>query len=86
MEIPLLLAVNPRVANPSVWIPIEFDRWQVRVEGLVDSRLILCPDELSFTDISVPDGQVFNGPCKVKIEIKKRGTEKSISVFAFGVE
>ena len=82
MEIPLLLAVNPRVANPSVWVPVGFDHWQVRVEGLDDSELILHSNESSFTDISISNGQVFDGPIQVKVKIEKRGTEKTISVFA----
>ena len=89
MRIPLLLAVSPRVANPGVWVPIEFDEWQVRVEGLVDSELTLhssWPDNGEVREDPVSERALWQGPCKVKIEIKKRGTEKSISVFAFGVE
>ena len=90
LRIPLLLGANPRVANPGVWIPIEFDRWQVRVEGLDDSELTFCSSwsgnrKFPFNEATF-NGAIFNGPCKVKIEIKKRGTEKSISVFAVRYE
>ncbi len=81
MEIPILLGASPKTANPVEWIPIRFDRWQVRVEGLVDSELILHSTLPSFTSISIPNGQVFNKPCLVRVELAKRGTEKSISVF-----
>ncbi len=82
METPILLGANPKIANPSTWIPVRFNRWTVRVEGLVDSHLTLCFNTPGFTDISAPNGQVFNGPCLVRMEFDKRGTEKMITVFA----
>ncbi|KKL04527.1 hypothetical protein LCGC14_2615160 [marine sediment metagenome] len=81
MEIPILLGANPKTANPVEWIPVRFDRWFVRVEGLVDSELTLCSNEPSFTDISILNGQVFNGQCLVRVRFDKRGTEKAITVF-----
>ena len=56
MEIPILLGSRPKTANPVEWIPIRFDRWVVRVEGLVDSQLTLCSNSSDFIDISVPTG------------------------------
>lgn len=91
MEIPILLGANPKTANPSVWVPVRFDRWQVRVEGLIDSELVLHPNFPTsageFTNGSLIltlslNGEVFYGPCRVMTEFKKRGTEKNISVFA----
>ncbi len=86
MSVPILLGANPKTANPSAWIPIRFNRWAVRVVGLTDSEITLCSNSPSFTDISVPNGQVFDGPKQVRIEFMKRGTERTISVFAFDVE
>ena len=81
MEIPILLGASPKTANPVEWIPIRFDRWQGKVDGLVDSELALHSNEPSFTNISIPNGQVFDGPCEVRIELLRRGTERVISVF-----
>ena len=89
MEIPILLGANPKIANPVEWIPIRFDRWTVRVEGLVDSSLILhlyrqdtTNLPLSYIDKSKLNGEIFNGPIQVRVEFKERGTEKSITIFA----
>lgn len=85
MEIPILLGANPKIADPSTWIPVRFDKWTVRVEGLVNSRLILHSNKPGFTDITVwtsLNGRVFNGPCEVRAEFVERGTEKAITIFA----
>lgn len=91
METPILLGANPKIANPIEWIPIRFDRWTVRVEGLVDSKLILRSnfptDAGAFMDNSLIlslslNGEVFYGPCRVKVEFMRRGTERTITVFA----
>ena len=86
METPILLGANPETSRPDIWIPIRFNRWAVKVEGLVDSEITLCSNSSGFIDISVPNGQVFNGPCQVRVEFMKRGTEKAISVLAVKVE
>lgn len=89
MEIPILLGACPKTANPVAWIPIRFDRWSVRVEGLVDSSLILhryLQDTsnlpLSHIGIVKLNGEIFNGSMRVRVEFEKRGTENFISVFA----
>lgn len=82
MEIPILLGACPKTANPVAWIPIRFDRWSVRVEGLVDSEIALHSNEPDFTSIRILNGQVFDGPIRVRVEFEKRGTESFISVFA----
>ena len=84
MEIPILLGANPKIANPSVLVPIRFDRWVARVVGLEDSRLVLYssdPDTKVTLTLSL-NGQVFYGPCQVRVEFVKKGTEKNVSVFA----
>ncbi len=82
MEIPIMLAASPITVHfPGTWIPIRFDRWSVRVEGLVDSHLTLCFNG-SGIGVSIPNGQVFNRPNQVRVEFFKRGTEKAITVFA----
>jgi len=83
MEIPILLGANPKTANPSTWIPIRFDRWQVRVEGLVDSKLTLYSNEPNKGPVNIRrNGEVLMGPCQVRVGFEYRGTEKVISVFA----
>lgn len=81
METPILLGANPKTANPS-WIPIRFDRWFVRAEGLVDSLLILRSNKMEDFPLTFTfNGTTFNGPCQVKIEFSRRGAEKAVSVF-----
>ena len=89
MSVPILLGANPKTAKPSVWIPIRFSKWAVRVEGLVDSQLVVAlhSDWPIKEGICLPsNGEVYKGPCQVKVEFMKRGTERTISVFAFDVE
>ena len=84
MEIPILLGANPKTSNPVEWIPIRFDRWVARVTGLDDSGLVLYskdPDTKVTLTLSL-NGQVFYGPCLVRAEFAKRGTEGNISIFA----
>ncbi len=81
MEIPILLGANPKTANPVEWIPVRFDRWKVRTENLVDSELILCSNlPVPFRE-DILNGRVY-GPCQVRIEFKRRGMERVLSVFA----
>jgi hypothetical protein len=83
MEIPILLGASPKTANPVEWIPIRFDRWGVRVEGLVDSIITLHSNTpFNYIDISKLDGEVLNGPVLVRAKFVKRGTEANISIFA----
>ena len=84
MEIPILLGANPEKANPNIWVPIRFDRWSVRVEGLVDSDLILYFNQpfAEIINLSKMNGEAFHGPCEVRVEFKNRGTERTITVFA----
>lgn len=85
METPILLGANPKIANPIEWIPIRFDRWTVRVEGLVDSKLIVAlrSDWPIKEGIYLPaNGKVYKGPCEVRVRFDERGTEKMITVFA----
>ena len=81
MEIPILLGASPKIANPSVLVPIRFDRWRVRTENLVDSELVLCSDLQSPFREDILNGRIY-GPCQVRIEFKKRGMEKAVSVYA----
>ena len=83
MEIPILLGANPKTANPVEWIPIRFDRWAIVMYDVVDSECILhfdSPSIFPFNLLSL-NGKVFDGPCQVRVEFVRRGTEKSISVF-----
>ena len=84
MEIPILLGANPQMSNPNTWIPIRFDDWLVKVEGLIDSKLSLHFNQpfAEIIDLSKLNGEVFNGPCQVRVEFKERGNEKAITVFA----
>ena len=84
METPILLGANPKTANPNTWIPIRFDKWTVRVEGLVGSRLILHSNDPAEKGIilSSINGAIYMGPCQVRVEFKERGNEKAITVFA----
>ncbi|KKM05334.1 hypothetical protein LCGC14_1755190 [marine sediment metagenome] len=84
MEIPILLGASPKTANPVEWIPIRFDSWLVKVEGLVDSRLTLHFNQpfAEIIDLSKMNREAFHGPCLVRAEFVKRGTEKNISIFA----
>ncbi len=84
MEIPILLGARPKTANPVEWIPIRFNEWVSRVEGLENSKLVLYskdPDTKVTLTLSL-NGQVFYGPCLVRAEFVKRGTERNISIFA----
>ena len=84
METPILLGANPKTSNPVEWIPVRFDRWQVRVEGLVDSSLILCYNQSGNGEVfedKLSELALWQGPCRVRVEFKERGTEKAISVF-----
>ena len=84
MEIPILLGARPKTAHPVAWIPIRFSEWVSRVEGLENSKLVLYsrdPDTKVTLTLSL-NGQVFHGPCLVQVEFVKRGTEKSLSIFA----
>ena len=84
MEIPILLGANPQMSNPNTWIPVRFDKWTVRVEGLVDSRLILHSNDPAEKGIilSSINGAIYMGPCQVRVEFMERGTEKAITIFA----
>lgn len=83
METPILLGANPKTANPNTWIPIRFSRWSTRVEGLVDSRLVLYERKTKEKiTLSTVNGAIYQGPCQVRVEFKERGTEKFITVFA----
>ncbi|KKN23043.1 hypothetical protein LCGC14_0908860 [marine sediment metagenome] len=84
MEIPILLGASPKTANPVEWIPIRFDRWQVRVEGLIDSKLTLHSNKPTVEEVTLSsiNGAIYQGPCRVRVEFNERGTEKAISVFA----
>ena len=86
MEIPILLGSRPITVNQVTWIPIRFDRWSVRVVGLEDSKLVLYSNGpfKNKVRITLPtvNGAIYKGPCQVKVEFKKRGTEKCVSVFA----
>ena len=86
MEIPILLGANPKIANPVEWIPVRFDKWTVRVEGLVDSRLILHSswpgNGETLREDPVSELALWQGPCQVRVEFKERGNEKAITVFA----
>ncbi|KKM71905.1 hypothetical protein LCGC14_1425920 [marine sediment metagenome] len=86
MEVPILLGANPKTSNPSMWIPIRFGRWFVRVEGLIDSELSLYSNGpfKNRVKITLPamNGAVYMGPCQVRAEFVKRGTERAVSIFA----
>ncbi len=84
MEIPILLGANPKTANPVEWIPVRFDSWVARVEGLKDSGIVLYssdPDAETILTLSL-NGEVIYGPCLVRAGFTKRGTERAVSIFA----
>ena len=84
MEVPILLGARPTTANPVEWIPVRFDRWITRIVDLKDSGLVLYskdPDTKVTLTLSL-NGQVFYGPCLVRAEFVKRGTERAVSIFA----
>ena len=82
MEIPILLGARPISANQEkVWVPVRFNCWKIRTENLVDSELILCSNFPTPFREEILNGRVY-GPCHVRIEFKKRGTERAVSVFA----
>ena len=84
MEVPILLGARPTTANPVEWIPVRFDRWITRIVDLKDSGLVLYskdPDTKVTVTLSL-NGQVFYGPCLVRAEFVKRGTERAVSIFA----
>jgi hypothetical protein len=66
MEIPILLGANPKTANPVEWVPIRFDRWQVRVVGLEDSKLVLYSNLPTPFREDILNGRVY-GPCHVRV-------------------
>ena len=87
MEIPILLGANPKTADPNISIPVRFSRWHIRLEGLVDSELILRSDFEGFEDHIIKtnskmNGAIYPGPCQVRMQFDYRGTERAISVFA----
>ena len=85
MEIPILLGANPKTANPSVWIPVRFDRWVIRTENLVDSEVLLLsnkPGKVNVVLTASLNGKAIYGPCLVRVKFAKRGTEKAVSIFA----
>jgi hypothetical protein len=85
MEIPILLGANPKTANPVEWIPVRFNAWVPRVEKLVDSEILLFSNEPGKVNVVLTaslNGKVIYGPCLVRAEFVKRGTEKNISIFA----
>ena len=81
MEIPILLGASPITANPVEWIPIRFSCWKVRTENLVDSELVLCSNLPIPFRKNISNGRVY-GPCQVRVEFTKKGTERNISIFA----
>jgi len=85
LEIPILLGSRPSIANPGIWVPIRFDRWFVRVEGLVDSKLTLHSNGPVKNKVKIilptMNGAIYMGPCQVRVEFKERGTERNVSVF-----
>ena len=85
MEIPILLGSRPSTVKQVAWIPIRFERWQVRVEGLKDSELVLHSNGpfKNKVEITLPtmNGAIYRGPCQTKVEFLFRGTEKSINIF-----
>ena len=86
MEVPILLGANPKTSNPSMWIPIRFGRWQIRMEGLINSEITLhCNGPFKnkvSTTLPKMNGAVYMGPCQVRAEFVKRGTERAVSIFA----
>ncbi len=85
MEIPILLGANPKTANPVEWIPVRFNSWIPRVEGLIDSEVSLRSSEPGKVDVVLTansDGKVIYGPCLVRAGFTKRGTERAVSIFA----
>ena len=86
MEIPILLGSRPSTVKQVAWVPIRFDCWVVRVEGLKDSELILHSNGpfKNKVEITLPtmNGAVYMGPCQVRAEFVKRGTERAVSIFA----
>jgi len=86
LEIPILLGSRPSIANPGIWVPIRFDRWSVRVVGLENSKLVLYSNGPFKNKVKIilptMNGATYNGPCQVRVEFKKRGTERNVSVFA----
>ena len=86
MEIPILLGARPTTVKQVAWVPIRFDRWIVRVGGLIDSELILHSNGPVKNKVRIilptMNGAIYKGPCQVRVEFKKRGTERAISIFA----
>ncbi|KKL70719.1 hypothetical protein LCGC14_2102100 [marine sediment metagenome] len=83
MEIPILLGSRPSIANPGIWVPIRFDRWVVVVYNVVDSELVLHFNNPAVNPLNLSNlnGEVFDGPCQVRTEFVKRGTERAVSIF-----
>ncbi len=87
MRTPILLGANPKTANTSAWVPVRFDNWRLVVEGREDSKLTLycqVPDSGDETIHLVNgNGEIKSiGPSIVRVEMKERGNENAISVFA----
>lgn len=87
MRTPILLGANPKTANTSAWVPVRFENWKVVVEGRVDSTLALycqVPESGDETMHTLNgNGELKHiGPSIVRAEMKERGGENAISVFA----
>jgi hypothetical protein len=87
MRTPILLGANPKIAKTSAWVPVRFDNWKLVVEGRVDSTLTLycqVPESGDETIHTINgNGEIKSiGPSIVRAEMKERGTERIISVFA----
>lgn len=87
MRTPILLGANPKSAKSSAWVPVRYDNWELVVEGRQDSILALycqVPDSGDETIHTINgNGELKSiGPSIVRVEMKERGTEKAISVFA----
>jgi len=87
MRTPILLGANPKTAKTSAWVPVRFDNWKLVVEGRVDSTLALycqVPESGDETVHSINgNGEIKSiGPSIVRAEMKERGSENAISVFA----
>lgn len=87
MRTPILLGANPKTAKSSAWVPVRFENWRLVVEGRVDSTLALycqVPESGDETIHTVNgNGELKSiGPSIVRAEMKERGSENAISLFA----
>lgn len=87
MRTPILLGANPKTAKTSAWVPVRFDNWRLVVEGRKDSVLALycqVPESGDETIHTINgNGELKHiGPSIVRAEMKERGSENAISVFA----